>query len=223
MTRSVPTHAAYAGILFLGLAGTATAQTTALDFESVPCTPSYSSPFNISGFTLTEFTDHLAVPDGDMSPIGFGMICGGHGWAGSKGFWSMTPEGGIRLTRTGGGPFAIKSIDLSMLENFSGFEYGLGFTGYFADGSAVHRGFLLPTATNVLPFASYSFGSEFDNIVALEWYQGLTFHQFDDIVVTATPEPSTVLLLATGLLALAAAARRWSRGEAAPDGNPGRL
>jgi hypothetical protein len=123
-------------------------------------------------------------------------------------------EGSVDVTAVGGRPFTFHSIGLAPFLGQLGNPTTVLLTGVRAGGGGM--------VTQSLDVAEGTFGVPttptlynlvgFDNLSALRLTvtspAAEPFVQFDDVTLTATPEPGTVLLLGGGLLALGAVARR---------------
>jgi hypothetical protein len=120
---------------------------------------------------------------------------------------TTTPDNVIRLTRTGGTSFSLKSIDLA--RNFL-FDPAptVTFTGAKSGGGTVTQSFAVTTPLGVRAFQTFDFIG-FTDLVLLSWDQPVVtagLHQFTDIViatpVAAVPEPPALALLGAGLAAV---------------------
>jgi hypothetical protein len=122
-------------------------------------------------------------------------------------------EGAVDFTTVGGGPFSFRSIGLATFLGQLGNPTTVLFTGFLAGGGTVSQAVAVPEGVFGTPTAltGYAF-TGFDGLSALRLEVTSPdfepFVQFDDVALTATPEPATVLLLAGGLLGLGALARR---------------
>ena len=128
-------------------------------------------------------------------------------YAGSAGLHERIGNGLLTLSRTDGNPFTLTSINLSVLSPV-GTSPAVVFTGVLAGGGTVTQTFT-PT---VFGFQTFVFSSVFTNLLSVSWHQGCcetSAHQFDNIVVSSSvPEPTTMILLGTGLVGVAARARK---------------
>lgn len=194
---------AYLLALSLG-ASTASGQAV-MTFESLatPGTDYQSHPnlYTEAGFRVSASPGHFCftqTPPGGTSPY----------WAGSTGFLNCIQNGITTLTKIGGGTFSLFSIDLAPFSASP--PYGVGapvtFVGTPVVGPPRIAAFNAPLTQ---AFQTYHFPG-FDDLLSVSWQHVYPYHQFDNITldVLATPEPSTVLLVGGGLLALAAARRR---------------
>ena len=112
--------------------------------------------------------------------------------------------GGVTLLRHGAGlAFSLSSIDLTELNGPS--MTAVTFVG-FGLGPAVLQTFVLDG--NAFQPETFVFGPEFSNLSLVTWTQSAPFHQFDNIVVEAVPEPASLALVALGVLALGLYRRR---------------
>ena len=131
-------------------------------------------------------------------------------YAGSAGLHERISNGVLTLSRVDGTPFNLLSIDLSVLVP-NGASPPVVFVGTLSGGGTVTQTFT-PT---LFGFNTFTFNGSFSNLVSVSWRQGtdeLHAHQFDNIVLaTATPEPSAMLLLGTGLMAFGAKIRKRRR------------
>jgi hypothetical protein len=100
---------------------------------------------------------------------------------------------GFRFTEGGGKPFDLFGIDLAAPVNSA--PRTVTFTGTLADGGTVSQSFTTTGASGLTPFY---FGSEFSNLVSVEWSPGLV--RFDSIEAGLyVPEPSSVALLSMAI------------------------
>ena len=164
-----------------------------------------SPTYTASGFTLTAASVFCAMQD--PSP-GTSVS-----WAGATGLFNCAPNGLTTLTQVGGGQFTLDSIDMAPCNCGSGYGApSVSFHGTRMDGTTVDSlAFAVP---DVMSFTTYSFaGMGFENLRSVTWYHYAPYEQFDNITLDATPEPSSALLLATGLAAALATVRaRRARG-----------
>jgi len=123
------------------------------------------------------------------------------------------------LSKIGGGAFSLLSIDLAELLRVGGTSRSITFTGVKADGSpSVSESF-----TFTANWQTFAFNSSFANLSSVRWTQSSNATrslQFDNIKVSAVPEPAVcaMLMAGLGLLALAyaqslraPAVSRWVR------------
>lgn len=123
----------------------------------------------------------------------------------SAGSYAMGATPLATTTLTGAWAFSIDSIDLRRGFSFS--NWSVTFTGTKADASTVTQSFSL-TNTN---WNTFTFGAGFSNLTSLSWDEGaLRVYAFDNINVTAVPEPETYAMMLAGLGMLGLARRRKS-------------
>lgn len=133
----------------------------------------------------------------------------GPSYAGSAALFNNYASASTQLSKIGGGSFSFDGIDVSELFRFQSGAYrptSITFIGVLPSFSQVAATVSLD---QTFGFQSFTFGPEFDNVIALRWAQCCAFgsgelHQFDNIRVdvAAVPEPSSVVLGLLGLLAL---------------------
>ena len=121
-------------------------------------------------------------------------------WTGSIGLSYFDVSGRIELTTISGGLFGIDSMDISRGDQNTGL-IPVSFVGNKVDGTQVFQTYNF-TDTIIGKSDTFTFSEDFNNLTSLVWYQGAEWHQFDNIVINAVPEPSTILLFLSVLLFL---------------------
>ncbi|MTV40968.1 PEPxxWA-CTERM sorting domain-containing protein [Duganella radicis] len=117
---------------------------------------------------------------------------------------SATARDTITLTANDHSAFSATSIDLSKLLLLGG---SVTFYGAKADHSATVQQTFNYTGT----WTTFNFNASFSGLSSLTWQQGPALggkFEFDNINVTAVPEPETYAMLLAGLGLVGVAARR---------------
>jgi len=173
-----------------------------LDFESLAHSDSFApvgTSYGEDDFTLTTSGDGFsAVGTSALQYLGSAALI-------------ESDSATINLFNSSGFLFDLLSIDLS--------EYNQGhtdvvyvFEGTKPDSSTVLTSFFLDGGP--IGFNTFNFSSDFSNLVSVSWtMSGDTAHYFDDINITPAPEPSTLLLLGSGLVGLVGFGRKNDRHE----------
>lgn len=115
----------------------------------------------------------------------------------------------IDVTRLGGGLFNARSIGLAP---FDMAMTTVMFTGMHASGPNATQSFILSALQT--GFQTFTFGSGFTGLKSLRIDSsnefGEPFVKIDDVALAVVPEPASIALVAAGLVAVAAFARRRS-------------
>lgn len=217
-------------VLALGWSGASARADIVLDFEGIVIpgeTDAILFTYEEDGFSFFAFNP--------SDPNRFSTGFEAHGmnsifYAGSKALSPFAPAGDppnvVQLTRPGGTPFSLGSIDLA--RNFA-FDPAptVNFTGVKAGGGEVMQSFTvtkIPEGTAA--FETFEFNG-FTDLVELRWDQPVLargLHQFDNIRIleaTAIPEPSSVFMAAIGATLFAAVSLRNHRLRAGRGGTAG--
>lgn len=204
------------GALVVASAGALEAQRTTITFDGLGATDDGSGVTRVANcyregglvFRLTGQPCGLPAVDQPASLMTYTPDNGSY--TGSAALFNEASLGTqVRLTATGGRRFSLFSLDLAPLFLFPGGSdtQMVTFTGTQVGGMTVTRMFDLALGETAL------------QRVRLEGFRNLTSAtldfgdpdgaaQFDNIGASVVPEPSTYLLMATGLLGLGAVARR---------------
>lgn len=148
-----------------------------------------------SGYTLTNGGDFAFSTIGTQAAD----------FLGSTALINDNDEGLTTLERADGGLFSLLSIDLAELFADPDLPVQVMFTGVLADGSTVQQGFALDGLFGAQTFA---FDAGFSQLSSVSWTNSAYYHQFDDVVVAAVPEPGSAALAGLALLSLGATLRR---------------
>lgn len=125
-------------------------------------------------------------------------------YAGSTGLFNNNDSGVTVLSKVGGGAFSLSSIMLADEFFYAGYtpSVSVTFDGLTAAGTHVFQSFTLASVDGVLNTQTFTFGSEFSNLVAVSWANDADFHQFDNINVSPVPAPAAIFLMGSSLLGL---------------------
>ena len=124
---------------------------------------------------------------------------------------SNNPTDLITMVDLGGNPFGVSTVDLSELSLSAGTPTAR-FIGNKVGGGSVIQTIILDDLLGVETFNLQLLDPAFSALTSLDFqdFDQSTFTQvqFDNITITSVPEPTTLLLMASGLACLVGYARR---------------
>jgi hypothetical protein len=191
---SFATRSVYALALTLGLAGTAGASLTIIDFNNtvgafadiIP-----ALPYLEDGFRLRNGTTSGANGLFDQNWAGLGRGSDYFGWFADT--WFVIEE-------AAGAPFSLSSMDLGYLEDTTtALNYSI--LGHFSGGGTV------TTSGSAVNLSTVSFNSAWKNLSSVDVTAIGIGGAVDNIVVNV-PEPATLALLSLGLAGLGFSRRK---------------
>ena len=187
-----------ASALALLVGSSASAQTITFDDLTQINGGAFSS-YTESGFTVDLFAGYMCVGQAYGAPVP--DLFGGHSCL------DGSDSSVLRITRTAGGSFGFIGTDLATQNGVSSYTFAgfLGGSSQFLATDSFNTGFDF--------FAGPAPGQEIDELRITLRTLGATSYNIDNIrlgdaMYTATPEPSTLLLLGTGLGVLGYIRRR---------------
>ena len=179
-------------------AGFVSANSIVIDFQSLEHEDAefvtFGSQFSEDGFLLTEGNGEQMGTVGTLESR----------FSGSTAVAGVSSSALYILTRQGGGSFDLQSIDLAEFSTTEGEPISVNFTGILSDGNVASQSFSLDGTA--FAAETFTFDSSFDSVVALVWQQSSPGHQFDNIVISQIPEPSSFVILSA--VAVLASSRR---------------
>ncbi len=156
-----------------------------MDFQSLEhvdsATVSHGTTYSEDGYTLNV--------DGSLGFVTFGTL--ETRYTGSTAMAMRQSQAKTTLTRDAGGTFGVTSIDLAELNN--SLPAVVPFVGTLSGGGTTVQSFSLDEVA--FGAETFFFNSTFANITSLSWTQESNFHQFDNICLSAVPEPTSLILV----------------------------
>lgn len=181
--------------LFVAVVGVLASASTALgnitmDFESLTQSPV------LAGSGTAFLADSYSESGFNVKSSAFASWeAGSSNYAGSTALFAMFDTDTVVLSRDNGGVFNLDSIDLSEAFTAPGPGAGVNFVGTRRDGSQVQE---FVAIDGQFGFETHSF-TGFNDLVSVQWQQGTTYHQFDNLSMSVVPVPGAVFLGLVGL------------------------
>jgi hypothetical protein len=202
-------------ILESALAQPIDAQATTLTFGPVPTMAggtAIPNPYVTQGYTFGCINADDATACSSLEVPGTGL---GVRFTGAATLFNNNIFGITTIAQANGSPFDLFSARISPF-NVLQTPLPLVFEGFLASGGTVTQSFAYTTSPGTL--ATYTFGPQFVNLLSVQYRVGgfgagpvSDAAQVNDFVVspaTTTPEPGSITLIVSGLIAIAPFARR---------------
>ncbi|HAT33815.1 MAG TPA: PEP-CTERM sorting domain-containing protein [Janthinobacterium sp.] len=212
------------------------AHANVIDFEGYANTVvTHGDSFQQAGFLMTGLVNDISAQAGDLAGVvvdgGDPGLCAGLACPSNNAssYFAALNDGVLLLDPAqAGNKFQIKGFDASFIGSAAGMAYPtvaglLRVQGFYADGTSMYETYNLAGGANGLSFQHFNASANFGN----QSFSEVAFFGFScaatgtctafnsnkgqfalDNIVASVPEPSTYLMLLTGLLCVAAAARR---------------
>lgn len=201
----------------VGLSFASPSEAAVMTFEGVVSASTYQvpiTPYSEAGFTLTNLQGSASQTDGIFGPT----YDAAHTVDGSAVFfWCANCFGVdqsiIRLSAAGDAPFSLASLDAGFLENDRPSNQSIIAVGNLAGGGTVTQ-----TLDLGVQWATYTL-SGFDSVVSVDFrpeFGGrgdIPNPAFDNLVLSAVPEPSTWAMIILGFVGIAIRCLRPSPGR----------
>ncbi len=187
----------------LAIAGSAQAATV-IDFEALSNT---GFPYYTAVSSYAEDGYKLTVSSGIINLLFAPSTDNALQYAGSTTAFAAVGDK-VKLARADGAAFDFSSIDLTKLSVANPGGNSITFTGNYAAGGSVTKTVTIDTAFGLHTYTGFTGFTGLKSVTWNENFNVVKDYQFDNINVSAVPEPATYAMLGAGLGLLAFMRRR---------------